>query len=41
MLKLNGISPTKENIAMNRYPLKRPLFILVPKNPKQEVKKIY
>lgn len=39
MLKLNGISPTKENIIMNRYHLKRPLFILVPKNPKLEVKK--
>lgn len=38
MLKLDGISPTKENIIMNRYPLKRPLFILAPKNPKQEVK---
>lgn len=39
MLKLNGISPTKENIISNRYPLKRPLFLLVPKNPKSEAKK--
>ena len=39
ILKVNGIAPTNKAIIENRYPLKRPLFILVPKNPKPEVKK--
>ena len=39
ILKVNGITPTNKAIINNRYPLKRPLFILVPKNPKPEVKK--
>jgi len=39
MLKLNGISPTRENIIKKKYPLKRPLFLVVPKNPGPEVKK--
>jgi len=39
ILKVNGIAPTNKAIINNRYPLKRPLFILVPKNPKPEVKK--
>jgi len=39
MLKVNDVSPTKENIIKNKYKLRRPLFIAVPKNPKPEVKK--
>jgi phosphate transport system substrate-binding protein len=39
VLKVNGIAPTNKAIISARYPLKRPLFILVPKNPKPEVKK--
>mgnify|MGYP001605084163 FL=1 len=39
MLKVDGISPTKENIIKNRYKLRRPLFLVVPKNPKPKVKK--
>ncbi|RJQ40258.1 MAG: phosphate ABC transporter substrate-binding protein [Nitrospiraceae bacterium] len=39
ILKVDGISPTKENIIKNRYKLKRPLFLVVPKNPEAKVKK--
>lgn len=39
ILKVNGIAPTNKAIINNQYPLKRPLFILMPKNPKPEVKK--
>jgi phosphate transport system substrate-binding protein len=39
ILKVNGIAPTNKAIITNQYPLKRPLFILMPKNPKPEVKK--
>ncbi len=39
MLKVNGVAPTFRNIVNNRYPLKRPLFILLPKNPKPGVRK--
>ncbi len=39
MLKLNGIYPTTKNIIQKKYPLKRPLYILIPKNPKPAVKK--
>jgi phosphate transport system substrate-binding protein len=41
ILEINGISPNKENIIRGRYPLKlkRPLFIVIPKNPKPEVQK--
>ncbi len=38
MLKVNGISPDKKNIMNNRYPLKRPLFLLVPRRAKPAVK---
>ena len=34
MLKIDGISPTVGNIVQKRYPLKRPLYILLPKQPK-------
>ncbi len=39
ILKVNGVTPTNKAIIDNRYSLKRPLFILMPKNPKPEVKK--
>ncbi|TAL28910.1 MAG: phosphate ABC transporter substrate-binding protein [Nitrospirae bacterium] len=39
MLKVNGASPTNRNIINNKYQLKRPLFILIPQNPKPAVKK--
>jgi phosphate transport system substrate-binding protein len=39
ILKVNGIPPTKKNIINGRYPLKRPLFLVVPKNPRPETKK--
>ena len=39
ILKVNGIAHTNKAIINNQYPLKRPLFILMPKNPKPEVKK--
>ena len=39
MLKVNGVSPTKQNIMTDKYPLRRPLYIVVPKNPQPEVKK--
>lgn len=38
ILKVKGTSPTKENIAKDRYPYRRPLFLLVPKKTKAEVK---
>jgi phosphate transport system substrate-binding protein len=34
MLKIDGISPTVGTIVRKRYPLKRPLYILLPKPPK-------
>ena len=39
MLKVNGVSPDKKNITNNKYPLKRPLFLLVPRKSKPEMKK--
>ena len=39
ILRLNGISATKENIIKNRYKLRRPLFLVAPKNPEPKVKK--
>lgn len=39
MLKVNGVSPEKKNITNNKYPLKRPLFLLVPRSARPEVKK--
>jgi len=39
MLRVNGVSPTFKNIVNNKYPLKRPLFILLPQNPKPEARK--
>ncbi|MEK6744730.1 MAG: substrate-binding domain-containing protein [Nitrospirota bacterium] len=34
MLKIDGVAPSVGNIIQQRYPLKRPLFILLPKHPK-------
>lgn len=39
MLKVDGIAPTVGSIIQQRYPLKRPLFILLPKDPKPAAKK--
>ncbi len=39
ILQVNGIAPTNKAIVSGRYPLKRPLFLLIPKNPRPEVKK--
>lgn len=39
MLKMSGVSPTYKNIVDGRYPLKRQLFILLPRNPKPEAKR--
>lgn len=39
MLKVNGIAPTNKSIIQNRYPLKRPLYLLVPRLAKPEVKR--
>jgi phosphate transport system substrate-binding protein len=38
MLKVNGVSPDKANIKNNKYPLKRPLFLLVPHKARPAVK---
>jgi len=38
MLKVNGVAPTYKNIIGGRYPLRRPLYILMPNNPKRGVK---
>jgi len=39
MLKVEGVHPSQKNIISGHYRLKRPLFILAPRNPKPEVKK--
>lgn len=39
MLKVDGVAPTVRNIIRNAYPLKRPLFLLLPKAPKPQVRK--
>lgn len=39
MLKLDGVSPTAKNIIEGRYPLKRPLFILLPAKPTPAARK--
>lgn len=38
MLKVNGIAPTKENIVSGRYPFRRPLFLVIRKNARPEVR---
>ena len=39
MLKVNGVAPTRANIISGKYPFRRPLFIVVKKNAKPEVRK--
>ena len=39
ILKVNGVAPTNKAIIRNRYALKRPLYLLVPKSAKPEVKR--
>ena len=38
ILKVNGVAPTNKAIIRNQYPLKRPLYLLIPKSAKPEVK---
>lgn len=38
ILELEGVAPTKENIASGRYPWFRPLYLIVPNNPPDEVR---
>jgi phosphate transport system substrate-binding protein len=38
MLKVNGVPPTRENIISGKYPLRRPLFIVVRKTARPEVR---
>lgn len=37
ILKVNGVYPTVKNIINGEYGLKRPLFLVIPPNPKPEV----
>lgn len=37
VLQLDGQAPTYENIAAGRYPLVRPLYLVVPRTPREEV----
>ncbi len=39
MLKVNGVAPTKETIISGKYPYRRPLFLVVKKNARPEVKR--
>jgi len=39
MLNVNGVSPTKENIISGRYPYRRPLFLVIKKNPRPEIRR--
>jgi len=39
MLKFNGVYPDKKNISQNKYPFKRPLFLLLAKNAKPDARK--
>jgi len=39
MLQVNGVAPTKENIISGKYPLRRPLFLVVKKNTRPEARK--
>lgn len=39
MLKVRGASPTKENIISGKYPLRRPLHLVIDKNASPEVRK--
>ncbi|MBI5100277.1 MAG: phosphate ABC transporter substrate-binding protein [Nitrospirae bacterium] len=39
MLKVNGVSPTKVNISTDKYPLRRPLYIVMKKNTRPEARR--
>lgn len=39
VLMVNNIAPTKANIISDKYPFRRPLFLVTKKNPKPEVRK--
>ncbi|MDH4161306.1 MAG: substrate-binding domain-containing protein [Nitrospirota bacterium] len=39
MLQVDGVRPSIRSIVRNTYPLKRPLFLLLPKDPKPQVRK--
>lgn len=39
MLKVNGVVPTKQNIISDRYPLRRPLYIVLKKDARPEARK--
>lgn len=39
MLQVNGVAPSKKDIAADNYPFRRPLFLILPRNPKREAKK--
>lgn len=38
MLALDGVPPTKENIAMRKYPFARPLYLVLPRAARPEVR---
>ena len=38
MLKVNGVAPTRENIVSGKYPYKRPLYIVIRKDARPEVR---
>lgn len=40
ILSMNGVKPTKENIASGRYPLFRPLYIAVKPNASRETREV-
>lgn len=39
ILKVGGVAPTNKAVTGNHYPLKRPLYLIVPRAPKPEVKR--
>lgn len=39
MLKVNGVLPSRENIVSGKYPFKRPLYLVVAKDARPEVRK--
>jgi phosphate transport system substrate-binding protein len=39
MLRVNGVQPTTKNIIHGKYPMKRPLFLLLHRDPKPETRK--
>ncbi|MBI5847729.1 MAG: substrate-binding domain-containing protein [Nitrospirae bacterium] len=39
LLMVNGVAPTKATIISDKYPFRRPLYLVTKKNPKPEVRK--